>query len=130
MTVDTSAVVAVLLDEDEAPAISQAMSLAPRLRMSAATYVECGVVIDAFKDPILSRRLDSFLRHSEIHIESVTEGLARTARAAYRDYGRGSGHPAKLNFGDCFSYALAKDYDEPLLCKGNDFRQTDLICVP
>lgn len=130
MTVDTSAVVAVLLDEDEAPAISQAMSLAPRLRMSAATYVECGVVIDAFKDPILSRRLDSFLRHSEILIESVTEGLARTARAAYRDYGRGSGHPAKLNFGDCFSYALAKDYDEPLLCKGNDFRQTDLICVP
>ena len=130
MTVDTSAVVAVLLDEDEAPAISQAMSLAPRLRMSAATYVECGVVIDAFKDPILSRRLDSFLRNSEILIESVTEGLARTARAAYRDYGRGSGHPAKLNFGDCFSYALAKDYDEPLLCKGNDFRQTDLICVP
>lgn len=130
MTVDTSAVVAVLLDEDEAPAISQAMSLAPRLRMSAATYVECGVVIDAFKDPILSRRLDSFLRNSEILIESVTEGLARTARAAYRDYGRGSGHPAKLNFGDCFSYALAKDYDEPLLCKGNDFRQTDLRCVP
>ena len=122
--------VAVLLDEDEAPAISQAMSLAPRLRMSAATYVECGVVIDAFKDPILSRRLDSFLRHSEILNESVTEGLARTARAAYRDYGRGSGHPAKLNFGDCFSYALAKDYDEPLLCKGNDFRQTDLRCVP
>ena len=130
MTVDTSAVVAVLLDEDEAPAISQAMSLAPRLRMSAATYVECGVVIDAFKDPILSRRLDSYLRYSAILNQSVTEGLARTARAAYRDYGRGSGHPAKLNFGDCFSYALAKDYDEPLLCKGNDFRQTDLICVP
>jgi ribonuclease VapC len=74
----------------------------------------------------VSRRLDDLLRVLDIAIESVTEEQARIAREAYRDYGHGSGHPARLNFGDCFAYALARVTGEPLLFKGDDFTHTDI----
>jgi ribonuclease VapC len=70
--------------------------------------------------------MDDLLRDAGIAIEPVTEAQARIAREVYRDYGRGSGHPAQLNFGDCFAYALARDFREPLLYKGADFASTDI----
>jgi ribonuclease VapC len=85
------------------------------------------VVIDASCDPIATRKFDDFIREANISIEPVTEVQARIARAAYRDFGKGSGHPARLNFGDCFAYALAKESGEPLLFKGGDFAHTDIV---
>jgi ribonuclease VapC len=95
-------------------------------RISAVTYVETAAVIDAARDPIASRQLDELIREAEVKIEPVTELQARIARQAYRDFGKGSGHPAKLNFGDCFAYALAIDKNEPLLFTGQDFSFTDV----
>jgi ribonuclease VapC len=94
--------------------------------LSAATYVEFGVVIDGRRDPRLLRRVDDLINAAGITIEPVTEQQARIAREAYRDFGKGSGHPARLNFGDCFAYALARDRGEPLLYKGTDFSHTDI----
>ena len=96
------------------------------MRMSTATYVELGAVVDSQQDPIVSRRLDQILDVAGTVFEPVTLEQARIARAAYRDFGRGSGHPARLNFGDTFAYALAKDLGEPLLFKGDDFSHTDV----
>jgi len=90
------------------------------------TFVETAIVIDSRHDPVASRRLDELIRQSGISIEPVDEIQAVMAREAYRDFGRGSGHPAQLNFGDCFAYALARRLAEPLLFKGNDFAQTDI----
>ena len=89
--------------------------------ISAANYLEAAIVVDAKRDPVLSAKLDSLLAKLKIAIAPVTEAQARLARQAYRDFGRGSGHPAKLNFGDCFAYALAAERGEPLLYKGEDF---------
>jgi ribonuclease VapC len=75
---------------------------------------------------VASRRFDDLFRAAELLIEPVTESQARIAREAYHDFGKGSGHPAALNFGDCFAYALAKSAGEPLLFKGDDFTRTDL----
>ena len=83
-------------------------------------------MIDGSRDPIASRRFDDLLRVGEFSIEPVTEEQARIAREAYRDFGKGSRHPAQLNFGDCFAYGLAKVTGEPLLFKGNDFSRTDI----
>lgn len=94
--------------------------------MSAATYVEAGIVIDAAHEPAASRTLDRFVRAFAVDIREVTARQAMIARQAYRDYGRGSGHPARLNVGDCFAYALAIEADEPLLFHGDDFAQTDV----
>ena len=94
--------------------------------MSAATYLETAMVIDMHRDPVLSAVLDELIQDVSIAIEPVTPEQARIARQAYRDYGRGSGHPANLNFGDCFAYALARDKREPLLYKGDGFVHTDL----
>lgn len=129
MIVDSSAVIALLRDEPEAAAIAEALTLAEAAGgslISAATYVETGVVVDADRNPVESRRLDDLLRLAAIEIVDVTVSQARLARAAYRDFGRGSGHPARLNFGDCFAYALAKESGRPLLYKGNDFSHTDV----
>ncbi|AGL26090.1 hypothetical protein J113_04345 [Mycobacterium tuberculosis CAS/NITR204] len=93
-------------------------------RLSAASYLECGIVLDSQRDPVISRALDELIEEAEFVVEPVTERQARLARAAYADFGRGSGHPAGLNFGDCLSYALAIDRREPLLWKGNDFGHT------
>ena len=95
-------------------------------RVSAANFVEAAVIIDASRDPVASRRFDELIKEAQIIIEPVTELQPRIARDAYRDFGKGSGHPAKLNFGDCFAYALAKFTGEPLLFKGDDFAHTDI----
>jgi ribonuclease VapC len=126
MILDTSAVIAVLRNEPDAMSFAKAIAKASIRRISAANYVESAAVIDANRDPIASRRFDDLLREARVVIEPVTEAQARLAREAYRDFGRGSGHPAKLNFGDCFSYALAKALNEPLLFKGDDFTHTDV----
>ena len=96
-------------------------------RVSAANFVETALVIDGSRDPIASRRFDDLVKEAHIAIEPVTEAQARVAREAYRDFGKGSGHPARLNFGDCFAYALAKTTGEPLLFKGDDFVHTDIV---
>jgi ribonuclease VapC len=126
MIVDTSALIAILRDERDAMSYAQAIAEAATRRISAASYVETAAVIDGSRDPVASRRLDDLLREARFVIEPVTEAQARIAREAYRDFGRGSGHPARLNFGDCFAYALAKAMNEPLLFKGDDFIHTDL----
>jgi ribonuclease VapC len=126
MIVDTSAILAVLRNEAEGPECARAMEEAPVCRISSANYLEAAIVTDGPRDAIASRRFDEFLRESRMLVEPITEHHAKLARAAYRDFGRGSGHPAKLNFGDCFAYALAKAAGEPLLFKGNDFRHTDV----
>ncbi len=126
MIVDTSAVVAVVRQEPDAARYERALSEDGPHRMSAATYLETGIVVDGYRDPVASRQLDVLLRAAGVRIESLTEAQARIAREAYRDFGKGSGHPAGLNLGDCFAYALAKDFDEPLLFKGDDFGHTDV----
>ncbi len=127
MIADTSALIAILRDEPEAMAFAQTVANADARRVSAVSFVETAAVIDANRDPIASRKLDELLREAEFVIEAVTEAQARIAREAYRDFGRGSGHPARLNFGDCFAYALAKALNEPLLFKGDDFTKTDIV---
>src|SRR5262249_6358748 len=101
--------IAILRDESEAMSCAQAISDAMTRRVSAVNFVESAAVIDASRDPIATRRVDDFIREANISIEPVTEVQAQIARAAYRDFGKGSGHPARLNFGDCFAYALAKN---------------------
>jgi ribonuclease VapC len=122
---DTSAIVAVLRAEPEAPDFVRAIEASPSRHISAVSYVEAAVVIDSGKDAIASHRFDDFFRVSRIAIETVTPKQAELARHAYRDFGKGR-HKAGLNFGDCFAYALAKELDEPLLFKGNDFNRTDI----
>ena len=127
MIIDTSAIIAVLRGEPDASTFARAIADATIRRVSTVNFVESAVVIDASKDPIASRRFDEFVKEANISVEPVTVDQAQIARAAYRDFGRGSGHPAKLNFGDCFAYALAKSFGEPLLFKGSDFAHTDIV---
>jgi ribonuclease VapC len=122
---DSSAVVAVLRAEPEAPEFVKAIEASRSRRISGVSYVEAAIVIDGGKDAVASRRFDAFFRVSGIAIETVTPKQAEIARQAYRDFGKGR-HKAGLNFGDCFAYALAKETDEPLLFKGNDFARTDV----
>jgi ribonuclease VapC len=122
--VDTSAIIAMFTEEDDAAAYARAIAGADVRRLSAASYLECGIVLDSQRDPIISRGLDELIQEAEFVIEPVTERQARLARQAYADFGKGSGHPAGLNFGDCLSYALALDLREPLLWKGDDFGHT------
>jgi ribonuclease VapC len=126
MIVDSSAIMAILNDEPESRPFAVALASATNARMSAGTLVELSIVIDGRRDPVRTAWLDSFLARSRIAIVDVTAEQAKFARDAHRDFGRGSGHPARLNFGDCFSYALAKATGEPLLFKGDDFGHTDL----
>jgi ribonuclease VapC len=127
MIIDTSALVAILRDEPEAEVCARAIESAAMRRLSAVSLVEAAVVIDGSRDPIASRRFDDLLKEAEVLVEPVAEIQARLARDAYRDFGKGSGHPARLNFGDCFAYALAKVTGEPLLFKGADFGHTDIM---
>ena len=126
MIVDASAVIAILRQEPDALIFAKRMEAANGLRISAANYVEAAIVIDAEKDPIASRRLDDFMRRAAIEIAPITAEQAHLARQAYRNFGRGSGHPAKLNFGDCFAYALTVSTGELLLAKGNEFKKAGL----
>jgi ribonuclease VapC len=123
---DTSAIIAILKEEEDAAIYAQAIAAADARRLSAASYLETGIVLDILRDPVISRGLDEFIQEAEFVVESVTERQARLARQAYADFGEGSGHPAGLNFGDCLSYALAVDRREPLLWKGNDFGHTGI----
>jgi ribonuclease VapC len=129
MIVDTSALIAILRGEDDAETYIQALAAAADLRMSAATWVETAVVVDSNRDPVLSGRFDDLITEAGVIVEPVTADHARLARQAYRDFGKGN-HPAGLNFGDCFSYALARATGQPLLFKGGDFVLTDVAAVP
>jgi ribonuclease VapC len=126
MILDSSVVIAILKDEPEADSFSVILEAADFVRISAANYFESSLVVDGWKNPNLSGELDEMLERAKVTVEPVTHDQARIARQAYRDYGKGSGHPAGLNFGDCFSYALARVTREPLLFKGDDFIHTDL----
>jgi ribonuclease VapC len=126
MIIDASALIAILRDEPDAIVFARAIEAASRRRVSAVNFVEAAVVIDGSRDAIASRRFDELFSAAQLVIEPVTAEQARLARETYRDFGKGSGHPARLNFGDCFAYALAKATNEPLLYKGGDFSQTDL----
>ncbi len=126
MIVDTSALIAILKGEPEAEFFAHALESADALRISAGTYLEASIVTDRYRNPKLSARFDEIIAFANFVIEPVTSEQARIARQAFRDYGKGSGHPANLNFGDCFSYALAREKREPMLWKGDDFGHTDL----
>lgn len=118
--------VAILRGEPDCDELESRILSAPERRMSAAGYLETSIVVDGQRNPILSRKLDEYLLIARIGIADFAARQAKIARMAYRDFGKGSGHPAQLNFGDCLAYALAVDQDEPLLFKGNDFNHTDV----
>jgi ribonuclease VapC len=126
MIVDASAMIAILRDEPEALSYAKLIASASSRRISAVNYIEAAVVIDGSRDPVASRRFDDLVRAAQLVTEPVTEVQVRIAREAYRDFGKGSGHPAGLNLGDCFAYALAKVTGETILFKGDDFTHTDL----
>lgn len=121
MIVDTSALVAILSSEHDSERLLTAALAAPALRMSAATALEASIVLDSRSAPQQRRRLDDLLETLEIEIVAFDAEQWRVARAAYQDFGKGSGHPARLNMGDCYSYALHRTTGEPLLFVGDDF---------
>ena len=125
MIVDTSAVLAVLFAEPDSERFERALAEASRCRMSMANFVETAIVLENRAGAEGGYELDLFLKTAPIELEPVTVEHAIAARRAWRRFGRGN-HPAGLNFGDCFAYALAFVTGEPLLFKGGDFAQTDL----
>ena len=127
MIVDSSAVLAILLGEEDAAVYAGAIGSADECRMSAVNWLERAIRTDLDGDPIASNAFDDFMREAGIAVEPVGFEQVQVARGACRAYGKGTTHPARLNFGDCFAYALAKLAFEPLLFKGSDFAQTDLI---
>jgi len=125
MILDTSAVLAVLFTEADAALYAKAISEADSCRISAANFVDVSIVVEAQAGDGGIRQCDALFHRAGISIEPVTEEQALLARQGFSDYGKGR-HPAGLNFGDCFAYALAKALGEPLLFKGQDFRRTDI----
>ena len=125
MIVDSSALLAVVLKEPDIARYLEAMLAADRLRMSAANWFEAAMVVESRGDATVRARFDEFVRVSGIELVPVSVAQAEAAREAWRSFGRGQ-HAAKLNFGDCFAYALARTEAAPLLFKGNDFPQTDI----
>jgi ribonuclease VapC len=125
LVVDTSALIALLTMEAESARLAQALEADVVRLVSAATVVEAGIVIEARYGAAGGRELDLLIAKAGISVESVTPEQSDVARAAWRRYGKGR-HSAGLNFGDCFSYALAKVTGEPLLFKGDDFLHTDV----
>ena len=127
MIIDTSALLAILYREPEAPLYERAISLAPHPRMSAANYLEATIVVERRSGRLKGLELEDLVERLDIQFVPVTLDQMRAARRAWRDFGEGRGrHPAVLNYGDCFAYALARTSGEPLLFKGNDFAQTDI----
>lgn len=126
MIIDTSVIVAILRAEPEYVELAKAIDRAEIVRLSAANLVEAAIVTDRWRSSPAERGLDDFLSGVVARIEPVTHEQALVARAAYHRFGKGSGHPARLNYGDCFAYALAKVMGEPLLFKGHDFVHTDI----
>ena len=126
MIIDTSVLVAILDQEPEADRIVRTLASASERTLSAANLVEAGIVMQARRGDDGARDLDLLVAKLRVDIVAVTASQADIARKAFRRYGRAR-HPANLNFGDCFAYALAKDKSVPLLFKGNDFGQTDVM---
>ena len=126
MIVDSSAIIAILKREPHWQAFSKTLDSAATSCISAANYLEPSIVVDGWRNPILSSEFDELIERFKIVIEPVTAAQTKIARQAYRDFGKGSGHRAGLNFGDCFTYALAREKREPVLWKGEDFGHTDL----
>lgn len=126
MVIDTSAVLAWLKHEPEREHIIAALEVSPVCRMSAVTLLEAHIVVRAREHPTMLGKLHRFLEEIGAVVMPFDERQAHLADAAFQRYGKGQGHPAQLNFGDCAVYALAKSLDEPLLFVGNDFSQTDI----
>jgi len=125
MVIDTSAIVAIALDEPEAPALEERIADDPVRMISAATLLETAMVIETRLGERGGAELDLWLHKAGVEIVAVDSELVDVARRAWRRFGKGR-HPAGLNFGDCFSYALASLTQEPLLFKSSDFAQTDI----
>ena len=125
MIVDASALLAILQAEPESRRFAEAIAAASRPTLSVVSFVEASMVLDARHGPAGTDRLDRLLRESGMELAPVDIEQAQIAREAFRDFGRGR-HPARLNFGDCFSYALARQRGETLLFKGDDFTRTDI----
>jgi ribonuclease VapC len=128
MVVDSSALLAILQDEPERRRFNEAIEAAAERLLSVATFVEVSIVIDARYGPPGLHHVDLFLDRADIELVDVDAEQARIARDAYSRFGKGR-HPAGLNFGDCFSYALAHTRGLPLLFKGEDFARTDLAAA-
>jgi ribonuclease VapC len=128
MVIDTSALVAVLFDEPERKEFVRRIAEAPRRLISAATLAESSIVVEARRGEIAGRELDLFLHRADVQTVAVDEEQVLLARAAWRRYGKGR-HPAGLNFGDLFSYALARASRDELLFKGDDFSKTDVAQI-
>src|SRR3984957_10676989 len=126
MVIDTSALAAIFFHEPERDAFRNAIVAASSRLISAATVLEAGMVIEGRRGGGAGREFDLFVVRTQIQIVPVDAEIADLARSAWRKYGKGR-HPAGLNFGDCFSYALAKASGEPLLAKGTDFAKTDAL---
>ncbi|MGH6872404.1 MAG: type II toxin-antitoxin system VapC family toxin [Rhizomicrobium sp.] len=126
MILDSSAIVAILETEEEAADFLLRIERDSAPRISSVNFMETAIVIDSRRSPEASDELDDFLRKAGVAIVPADETHARIARETYRKFGKASGHKAKLNFGDCFAYALAKATGEPLLYKGRDFGHTDV----
>jgi ribonuclease VapC len=129
MVIDTSAILAILQDEPERRKFNEAFEAADIRSLSTASLVESSMILESRYGADGVRDLDLFIAKARISLVPVDEEQADLARQAFRKFGKGR-HPAGLNFGDCFSYALARSLDEPLLFKGNDFSQTDIECHP
>ena len=125
MVIDTSALIAILQEGTERRAFNEAIEAAERRVVSTASFVEASMIVEARYGPDGVRDLDLFIAKAGIELVAVDADQAYVARAAFRTYGKGR-HPAGLNFGDCFAYALARTLDEPLLFKGTDFSLTDV----
>ena len=125
MIVDSSAVIAVLLRETDFARFSRAILDAPRRRMSVASFLEAAIVLESRRGTRAGHELDDYLDETGVELVPVTPEQAYAARRAWRQFGKGN-HPAGLNFGDCFAYALAESTGEPLLFKGGDFTLTDI----
>jgi len=126
MVIDTSALVAILQDEPERQTFNELIGTAPSCCLSTASFVELSMIIESRFGPDGIRDLDLYMSKAGIRLIPVDEEQAILARKSFRDYGKGR-HPAGLNFGDCFSYALAKSRGEPMLFKGEDFSKTDVV---
>lgn len=129
MVIDSSALIAILLDEPERRRLNELIESDPRRLLSATNYVEVSIVIESRHRELGGHMLDLLIKRATIEIVSVDIAQAEGARRAYRRYGKGR-HPAGLNLGDCFAYALSELTGEPLLYKGGDFGHTDVHTVP
>jgi ribonuclease VapC len=127
--VDTSAIVAIVLDEAPSESLTEILSDATATKMSAATAVEVSAVLTRRLRPEDQRRVERLLDEWQVELVPFDAEQAAIASRAYRDFGRGSGHPAALNLGDCYSYALADLTGEPLLYVGEDFVHTDVAAA-